>query len=86
MLSQQLEKETTLRKDLNHFTEEDLQDVLYGLEGDPGSMVVISPGEGSELEVREGALRVKGKEGGVIGVAVSKNVKKSYPVSFSMNK
>lgn len=45
-LTRNLKKEAEENRHLNYFTQEDLQDILGNIEGDPGSMVVIGGCEG----------------------------------------
>ncbi len=41
ILTQKLRREAEERRELNYYLQEDLEDILYSIEGDPSSMVVI---------------------------------------------
>lgn len=63
ILTQKLRREAEERRELNYYLQEDLEDILYSIEGDPSSMVVIGGSQGGQLQISDKTVVIKGSEG-----------------------
>ena len=53
ILTNKLTKEVKDRPELSYYIEDDVQDILGSIEGEPGSMVIIEISEGETLDINE---------------------------------
>lgn len=53
ILTNKLTKEVKDRPELSYYIEDDVQDILGSMEGEPGSMVIIEISEGETLDINE---------------------------------
>ena len=71
---------------MNFFIEDDIQDILGSLEGDPGSLIIIGTNEGGELYVGDNEVVINKSLGSPMGMNLTKVKKRGRVSSFSISK